>query len=470
MKAFIVAALLVAAVAGQSTMDILKLNKEKALLNKFDSPIMSELLLKKLGYPTEKTMFGDKVDVDMPLYLQDELMDKKVLNIEELMSHPLFREYINLPLFHQYIEYPAFQKFVTSVYFQKFWQIPAFKQYFLNPVFFYKYIYPIVNLFKTDITIPTSVYGDDLIKGSDMIVNKNVFPFVTGFEGDLLKEKLFVPTMYNEELKLKNNFHLKSLLVKIYSHLFNIPEELIKEHFLTEKFNYPVDTFKTFDSIYGDKLNKDVLLKKLLLNKMIVGDKTFDSIYGDKLNKDVLLKKLLLNKMMLGEKINYPFDSMKTMDSTIFEDKLTKDVLLKKLLLNKMILGDKTFKTVLPEEYILREKMMKMNPLVSRMMYGDNKLPIFNKFETIDNLEKMNMFDINMKKDLIKDEFLPIALKKELLLKDKILYNKIFNDKVQEINTFGTYETLPKVVDFTTPMMGVRTFDKKFFPETIIKA
>jgi len=127
---------------------------------------------------------------------------------------------------------------------------------------------------------------------------------------------------------------------------------------------------------------------------------------------------------------------------------------------------------LLLEEFILREKMMKMNPMVARMMYGYNKLPIFNKFETIDTLDKnMNMFDmINMKKDLIKDDFLPIALKKELLLKDKIMYNKIFNDKVAEIENFGTYETIPKMVDFTTPMMGVRTFEKKMFPETYIKA
>jgi len=501
MKAFIVAALLVAAVAGQSTMDILKMNKERELFKKFDRPMTSELLLKKLGYPMEKTYFGD--NVDMPLYMQEELLNKKVLNIEELYQTELFREYMSLPLFRQYFTYPAFQKYVTSTYFQKFWQIPTFKQYFLNPVFFYKYIYPIVNLFKTEMTIPTTVFGDEMIKGRDMIVNKNVYPFVTGFERDLLKDNTFVPTLYNEDLKLKDDLKAKYLLTKIYSHLYNIPEEYIKEQFLTkkmivdpitgeykyinEKYNtfpvdttfknfdttvfgdkihYPVDTFKTMEStMYGDKLVKDVLLKKLLLNKMMKDEtyKTMDfNTYGeDKIVKDVLIKKLL-NKMIKEE-------TFKTMDFNTFgEDKLVKDVLLKKLLLNKMIKDETTFKTQIPEEFILREKMMKMNPMVARMMYGYNKLPVYNKFETIDTIDKMNMFDI--KKDLIKEDFLPIALKKELLLKDKILYNKIFNDKVNEIENFETYEHVPKVVDFTTPMMGVRTFDKKFYPETIIKA
>lgn len=457
MKAFIVAALLVAAVSGQS-MDLMKFQKEKELF-KFNRPMMSELLLKKLGYPTEKTYFGD--NTDMPIYLQEELLNKQVLTIDELYQTELFREYLALPLFREYIQYPAFQKYVQSVYFQKFWQVPTFKQYFLNPIYFYKYIQPLVTLFKTEFTFPTTtVYGDDLIKGRDMIVNKNVFPFVTGFERDLLKkDNLFVPTLYNEDLKAKY------LLTKIYSHLYNIPEE---KHFLTkkmivdpitgeykyinEKYNtFPVDTttFKNFDTtVFGDKIHYPVM----------------DTIYGaDKLNKDVLIKKLLLNKMIKDE-------TYKTMDSNIFgEDKLVKEALLKKLILNKMI-KDETMKTMIPEEFILREKMMKMNPMVARMMYGYNKLPVYNKFETVETMDKdMNMFDmINLKKDLIKEEFLPMALKKEL--KDKIMYNKIFNDKVNEMNTFETYEHIPKVVDFTTPMMGVRNFEKKMFPETIIKA
>jgi len=460
MKAFIVAALLVAAVAGQSTMDILKFKQEKALLNKFDRPIMSELLLKKLGYPMEKTMtYGD--NVEMPLYLQEELLEKKVLHLEEIMEHPLFREYMSLPLFREYWTYPAFQKYVTSIYFQKFWHIPTFKQYFLNPVYFYKYIYPIVNLFKTEMTMPTTVYGDELIKGSDMIVNKNVFPFGTGFERDLLKDKLFVPTYYNEDLKHKDTLHAKYLVAKIYAHLHNIPEELVKEHFLNKyTTTYPVDhTYKTFDStIFGDKIHYPV-----------DSYKTFDStIFGDKIHYPVASYKTF-DSTMFGDKIHYPVDSYKTMDSTMYGDKLVKEALLKKMILNKMMHGDDTFKTVLPEEYIMREKMMKMNPMVARMMYGYNKLPVYNKYETVDTVDKMHMFDtINMKKELIKDELIKDELKKELMLKDKILYNKYFNNK--EMNTFGTYETVPKVVDFTTPMMGVRTFDKKMFPETMIKA
>jgi len=409
----------------------------------------------------DKTMYyGDKVD--MPFYLQDEeYLNKKVLHLEEIMEHPLFREYMNLPIFQQYWTYPAFQKFVTSDIFQSLWTIPTFKQYFINPVYFYKYILPIVHLFKTDITIPTtSIYGDELIKGSDMIVNKNVYPFVTGFERDLLKDKLFVPTYYNEDLKLKDDLHAKYLLAKIYSHLYNIPEELVKEHFFTQKIVDPITQYKYMNEKYMNKYPVDTTFK------------TFDNtMYGDKIHYPVDTTFKTFDSTVYGDKIHYPVDTFKTMDSTMYGDKLVKDVLLKKILLNKMMHGDETYKTVIPEEYLLREKMMKMNPMVARMMYGYNKLPVYtNKYDTIDTVDKMNMFDYTMKKDLIKDEFLPLALKKELLLKDKILYNKIFNNKQEIDTTFGTYEHVPKVVDFTTPMMGVRTFDKKVFPETMIKA
>jgi hypothetical protein len=164
------------------------------------------------------------------------------------------------------------------------------------------------------------------------------------------------------------------------------------------------------------------------------------------------------------------------MESTMYGDKLVKDLLLKKILLNKMMHGEETYKTHLPEEYLLREKMMKMNPMVARMMYGYNKAPVYtHKFDTVETMDKMNMFDINMmKKELIKEEMKKELIKDQMkkeLIKDKLMYNKIFNDK--DMETFGTYEkyeTVPKMVDFTTPMMGVRTFDKKFYPETIIKA
>lgn len=443
MKVFIVA-LLVAAVAGQQ-MDMLKL-KEKALLSKFNRPVVTDLLEKKmLGYPTtfdKSYIYGDNINnVDLPYTAwEDDAWEHKVLHIDEITSHPLFHEYLALPYFRQYWTYPAFQKYVTSHHFQRFWHIPAFKQYFVNPVLFYKYIYPIVNLYKTEFTIPTTdyYYGDydnqeQLIK-NDWIVNKNVFPVAAGFERDLVKDKYIVPTIYNQDLKIKDDLLAKTLLHKIYANLYNMPEELVKERFFNT-FN----THKTIDPITGEW--------KYTTGYPFVKDyntyNTFD--------KDVLFKKHLFNKMITKDEITVP-------------------------------------------EMIYREKMMtKMNPVVRRMLGYNTKFPTFtygNKFDTTfePTFDRYNMFDITMKKDLFKNELLTKdlvkdeilkdelikdeILKKEYLkdeilkkelLKDKILFNKFYNEK--EIDTFE-----PKVVEFNTPMMGVRTFDKKVFPETIIKA
>jgi len=429
MKSFVVAALLVAAVAGQS-MDVMRMTKDKYDILDVMKMTPKHELMKKLGYPMVDRTFTYGQETDLPLFLQEEIMDKKVLHLNELMSHPLFHEYMSLPLFRQMFQtYHMFQKYVCSIYFQKFWQIPTFKQYFVNPVLFYKYIYPVVTLFKTDVTIPTTTFGMDDLYKRDMIVNKNVFPFVTGYERDL-----YYPSTYTTTTT-KDDLYYKALLNKVYNHLYFNNKQVVDP--ITGEFKM-VDFDFLPTNVYGDKM---------------------DTIYGDK----------------------------------IFGDKVyNKDWILKKMLLNKMIHGDETFKTVLPQEdMILREKMMnmntKMNPLVARMLFGlknEQELPfVTEKFDT--TFDHVNKFDLINKMDLIKkdlikkelikkelikdDEFLPFQITKDL--EKKMILNKMFNEKFNNIDTtFGTYETVPKMVDMVSPMMGVRTFDKKFTIPEVIKA
>jgi len=492
MKSFIVAALLVASVASMD-MDLLKFNKEKSLY-KFDRPVYNEMMLKqKLGYPVEKTMiYGDNVEV--PTYLQDEILNKNVvLGLEEIVMTPLFREYMTLPLFRQYWSYPMFQRFVASIYFQRFWEIPAFQQYFLSPVLFYKYVYPLVTVFKYETNTMTSTYGD-LFKG-DFVGTKNVLPYVYGQRDLVNTNKFFYPTIYNNNQDFQDQVYYKALLEKMYNHLYTINKPVNK--FFEDK--YPVETLfgeqliKPVDTIFGDKLIKnnfesiygeDKLIKNIYGEQLfnVYGDKLIKNIYGDKLFKNIFGDKLFKNldtiygedkliKNIYGDKLINNFETIygDKLD-TIYGDKLVKDALLKKMLLKKMmpeLINEETYKTILPEE-MLREKyttmmptMYKYNPLVARMMYG-KRFPMINNFET----EKMML----NKKDLIDQDILPLyleKLEKERLFNDKLQFNKIFDNEIE----------IPKMMDVTKfervpitqgmPTMGVRTFNKfeKFVPE-----
>lgn len=521
MKAFIVAAMLVAAVAGQSFNMFNKFDQDKSIM-------MNKFYGQKMGYPVvdkyTTDFYGQKDLVNLPSYLQDSLVSKQVLTIDELYNTELFREYLTLPLFKQMIQVPMFQKFVQSIYYQKFWTIPAFKQYFVDPVLFYKYVYPMVQLFKYDTTTTFE---------QTQIENKNVLPFVSGYERDM-----YVPTVYNKDFLLQDGLYYKNLLEKIYSQLYNVDETTMYNKIvdpITGELKTLPTTFQGVDTIFGQDLVKDILLKKFFLNNNKID---LESILGDKLITDLIMKKNvdtdLIKKIILSKNVN-------TIDTTVFglnkdlllsknvDVELLKNLLFKKnfdielvkmIVLNK-ILGDDT---VIPQEYLLKEKMMmnKINPIVARMMinkmnalpttydkmmeipttYNKFEIPTYNKMEiptttfdkTFDNLDimkKMNIFDILNKKDLIynnqfdkinmMNNVFGILSKKDLAINDKITLNKILADKINEIDNFGTYETVyPKMVDDVTkfervpltldavkPMMGVRTFDKKVIPEMI---
>jgi len=486
--------MLVAVVAGQS-LDMFKYGQGKSMLmNKQYG--QNELLMKKLGYPM-MNMYGQKdlLNMDLPYYLQGDLVDSKILTIDELFTTQLFKEYMTLPLFREYIKYPVFQKFIQSVYFQKFWTMPEFKQYFVQPELFYKFVLPIVHLFKYDTTTSFE---------HEQIVNKNVFPFVADYETEFTVPSTF---NYNKDLSLQDGLFYKNILDKIYSHLYNIDETTtVKKIVDPITGEIKMIPFGGIESIFGDKLVKDILLKKFLINKNI----DIDHIFGEKLITDLLIKKNvdtdLLKKIILAKGLD--------IDTTIFGDKLIKEYLLKKnvdvellknllfkknfdvelvkkLLLNKMIVGDDMItNTMYPQE--LKEKMMmtKFNPLVARMMYGYNK-----NFDNMDVMGKLNLFDILAKKDLINNKFQTIDVvdkmnlfdilsKKHLALTDKVILNKILADKINDMEKFGNYETvfpkmiqdvtkyehIPLTLDQVKPMMGVRTFDKKMMVPEIIKA
>jgi len=147
MKAFIVLALVACASARSVDLEGL-LSKEKSLLRE-DWLLKDRLtnthrftnkgLLNSFDYPT--TTFTPSVYGDEDSWTQRRVT---ILDLEELVQHPLFRVYLNIPLFRQFWEeHPVvFRKYVESPLFQQFWQHEQFIMYFRNPVLFYKYIYP----------------------------------------------------------------------------------------------------------------------------------------------------------------------------------------------------------------------------------------------------------------------------------------------------------------------------------------
>ncbi|ODM59407.1 hypothetical protein Ocin01_20224 [Orchesella cincta] len=247
MKAFIFVALVASVAARSLDLDTLRLAKERTLLQR---PVVDELLLKeRLGQrlPVEKTVVGDVIDRVLPVEQKQLLVDgqeqllrgiydvDRVLTFEEIYNTELFREYLTIPLFREYIKYPVFQRYIASVYFQRFWQIPTFRQYFLNPVYFYKYIYPLVQLFTSEYTLPyqyqqqtygQDVYGQQDIFGrqsyDDLIVrNKNVLPYVYGQQQqDVISRRYEVPTFAGQYYPTTQGVNYKFLLEKLIKNLY----------------------------------------------------------------------------------------------------------------------------------------------------------------------------------------------------------------------------------------------------------
>lgn len=334
MKAFIFVALVASVAARSLDLDTLRLIREKSLLNQ--RPVVDDLLLKeRLGerqierLPFEKSVVGDLervLPVERNIIQKDTLKGiydvDQVLTFEEIYNTELFREYLTIPLFRQYIQYPIFQRYISSVYFQRFWQVPTFKQYFYNPVLFYKYIYPIVQLFQNEYTLPTTTYRgqDELSYGQDVygygrqhniedfiVRNRNVLPYVYGQQDVYNRYSTYGrPSVYGQEYYPTYNqgVNYKFLLDKLYRTLFQrqpvvepvtevktevkvLPEEKVvvepitgERHFVQEPLVdikvkeeiVPVDK-KVIDQYLPIRqhhgIERDVLLREQLLKELV---------------------------------------------------------------------------------------------------------------------------------------------------------------------------------------------------------
>jgi hypothetical protein len=350
MKAFIVAALLVACVAGQSMdlMDLVKFQRPNHRRSSLST--VEDLLLKeKLGRRNvmdinNRDSIYDVEDIMSPTSVFGGRVGG-VLSLEELVSQPLFREYLQIPLFRQfYEEHPiVFRRYVESALFQKFWTVPQFQMYFRNPVFFYKYIVPQVKLI-TELVVPSTTEGiyDYESTPSTRFNPYSMYPRVNR-EWSVPMSSVNRMGQFENIPTTTNTHYYKYLLEKMMNHMnLNKMGENRRDMFetLTDVKMLPTGEIKeqTFGKIVDPITRRE---------RITVGD-----------------VKLVDEKIVPVEGMDFPrttttFGGIEGMNK-IFGHHNTqsiKDILLKHIILNK-IFGD---------------KKQVITPSVYKTLFGDNK-------------------------------------------------------------------------------------------------
>jgi hypothetical protein len=312
MKVFIVA-LLVAAAAAQS----------------FDYKYNTEHMLKKLL--REKELTGDLVEkkfggirdlemyprgIDMPITGRV----NTIVSIEELYNTELFQEYLNIPLFRYFlVQHPiAFKRYLESPLFQKFfWTHPiVFKQYFKNPVLFYKYIVPQVEIYSVDVN--TDVLDRDTVFDRDVEYGVDT-PFVGHNKWNLFNKY----NMFNKNHKFTTYKPIKHLLEKLVLRnmfpLMDNTEEIYPEiqgevypwnmHHNTDLIKYKYILDKIYNHLYNKRPVTEVMTDvkvveptKVIDENVIIPENRMMNRMIDTVDmKDLVLKKLLLNKIRYGK-------------------------------------------------------------------------------------------------------------------------------------------------------------------------
>jgi hypothetical protein len=299
-----------------------------------------------------------------------------VISLEELVSHPLFREYLQIPLFRQFWEqYPTvFRRYVESPLFQRFWMLPQFQMYFRNPVFFYKYIVPQVQIIAQTV-VPTT--GEDFNFGTTTTSRFN--PYSTfGYTPRYNKWSVPMTESTFGRYPMTTTSHYKYLLEKMMNHL-NMNK--MGQHDITETFTdvkmlpngeVKESTFgKMVDPITGQ--DKITVGDVKLVNEKIVPTMNFPMNFG----VEGMTNKYQMNKL---------FGNTQTI----------KDILLKHIILNK-IYGDRKVitpevyetlfgehKQVFPELYdmIFKHKNV-MTPEILSTIFGQNKHVLPEVYETL---------------------------------------------------------------------------------------
>jgi hypothetical protein len=505
MKAFIVAALLVATVAGQS-MDLMDLIKDKSLYkykptHRSMSSVEDLLLKEKLGrhvmdYNTKDSVF----DMEDMSSVFGGHRGVSVLSLEELVSHPLFREYLQIPLFRQFWEqYPTiFRHYVESPLFQKFWTVPQFQMYFRNPMYFYKYIVPQVK-----------------------VISESVTPYTTEGVYDFGTSTRFNPYTYQPRYNREWSVPMSMSSMMGQRSTYDYPTTTTHYKYLLEKMMNHMNMNKM-----GQDITETFTDVKMLPNGHIK-EQTFgkivDPITGNE-KYTVGDVKLVDEKIVpVQHNMDFPTVGIEGMTNKYQMNKIfghhntenIKNILLKHIILNK-IYGDKPVitpevyrtlfgehKEVFPEVYntIFKHKNV-MTPEILETVFGQNK-DVYTPevYETLFNTKKTftpEIFDtvFGENKKVLTPELIEILMKgNKHVLSPRVLetvfgkkvytpevYGKLFNENVFDDVTYEpmTYNKMNKFDESPlitrmfknnrfSPKMDVMTLKEKIQTEKMIE-
>jgi len=303
-------------------------------------------------------------------------VDTTVYTLDEIVRHPLFRQYLVLPLFRQHLSHPLFQYYLTTPLFQHYWTIPQFQTFFQNPYLFYKYVYPVV--YNTESTIFDQVKTDSLYpygryQSTDSVVDVDRYLNNGVVNTDSLSQYLVprhyqYPSIYGQSQQYSSVFrhHLPYTYVmdKIFkSYFINKPQitEVVTDVKVQPDNRIDEQTYgKYVDPITGEVKYTTGDYKVVDENIVpVIGDRNIDV-------EDIVSRRPVVDQLLGGKHFN------------------VKDTLLKRLYLNKVLYGDRKFEELYPE-YSTETQSLKDIPILDKINKLHRLENIVGKINGVDN-------------------------------------------------------------------------------------
>jgi len=350
-------------------------------------------------------------------------VDTTIYTLDEIVRHPLFRQYITLPLFRQHLSSPVFQYYLTTPLFQQYWTIPQFQTFFTNPTLFYKYIYPVVyntqstssiyDQVKVDSAYPVDrqivdvdrylnngVYDKDVLPIEDSLVSNKYdqyYPFNTiyGNKYDQYypsnsiygnKYEQYYPSIYGH--------HQRSSVYPQYP--------VVNRHHLP--YTYVLD--KIFNRVNRHQ-KPDV---EVVTDVKVVDNKKVDDYTRDYKIVDGQIVPVVGDRRVVVDDIRRPV--VDQLDRS-YDNVNVKDALLRRLYLNKIYGDRKVVDEVVPEI----DEELRTVPVLDKLHRFENIVGKFNGVDKIDELTRTPV-DIESadllrqyKKDLLFNHEKPLTTK-----------------------------------------------------------
>jgi hypothetical protein len=403
MNAIFAVAFFAACVAAQTfdrtttTTDLNKLLLKSRLNTKYDQLSVADLFrstgLYGKHFGLQNINSYDRVATPWVLprsYYNNVGVDSTVYTLDEIVRHPLFRQYLALPLFRQHLSHPLFQYYLTTPLFQQYWTIPQFQTFFQNPYLFYKYVYPVV--YNTESTIFDQVKTDSLYpygryQSTDSVVDVDRYLNNGVVDSDTLSQYLFPrhhqrSSVYPSVVdSLINKYQYPSIYGQQYSSVFRhhlpytyVMDKIFKSYFINKPqitevvTDVKVQADNTIDQqTYGKYVDPITGEVKYTTGDYKVVDENIVPVIGDRNVdvEDIVSRRPVVDQVIGGKNFN------------------VKDTLLRRLYMNKGLYGDRKFEQLYPEystetlkDTSILDKINKLHRLENIVNGVDNKVDI----------------------------------------------------------------------------------------------